>query len=100
MEFTEKVGLDLCKIHGGEQEIGGNCIELIEGSQRIVLDMGIPLAAKDPDEVPLPNVPGLLEPDESLLGVLVSHSHLDHYGLLSRVGDHVPIYMGEATART
>lgn len=89
----------ICRIHGGRGEIGGNCIELIEGSQRIVLDMGIPLAAEDPDEVPLPNVPGLLEPDESLLGVLVSHSHLDHYGLLSRVGDHVPIYMGEAAAR-
>ena len=87
------------RIHGGRREIGGNCIELIEGSQRIVLDMGIPLAAENPDEVPLPDIPGLPEPDESLLGVLVSHAHLDHYGLLSRVGDHVPVYMGEATAR-
>jgi ribonuclease J len=32
-------------------------------------------------------------------GVLLSHAHLDHFGLMGKLPQHIPIYMGAATAR-
>jgi mRNA degradation ribonuclease J1/J2 len=39
-------------------------------------------------------VPGLEERDPSLLGVVISHPHLDHYGLSAGMHDSVPVVMG------
>jgi len=87
------------RIHRGSKEIGGSCVEVEADGARLVLDVGKPLSAGWNDEVPLPAVPGLADgADSSLLGVLISHSHLDHYGLLPQVSPHVPIYAGAATA--
>ena len=71
-------------IHRGTREIGGTCIEVESGGQRIVLDVGLPLDAK-PEDVSLHPVPGFDRPDPSLLGVLISHGHQDHYGLAHRL---------------
>ncbi len=50
--------------------------------------------------MPLPDVPGFTDdPDHGLLGVVISHGHPDHYGLVNQLGDDVPIYMGEATSK-
>lgn len=88
------------KIHRGTQEIGGTCIELAaDDGRRIVLDLGRPLTARWDQQVPLPGVPGLASPDPSLLAVLISHPHLDHYGLASGLTVDVPIYLGEEAAR-
>ncbi len=86
-------------IHGGENEIGGNCIELFAESKRLILDFGIPLSADNIDDVPLPDIKGLLKPSDDLLGVIISHPHLDHYGLLNKIGNHVPVYIGKAAKR-
>lgn len=51
-------------IHRGTQEIGGTCVEIESQGKRLVL--------------------GFDEPDPSLLGVVISHSHADHYGLADR----------------
>jgi ribonuclease J len=67
-------------IHRGASEIGGNCVEIESQGKRIVLDIGLPLDAGDED-VPLPPVRGFAQPDESLLGVIISHPHQDHCGL-------------------
>jgi len=64
-----------------------------------VLDIGLPLDASLEEDVPLPAIPGLEANDPSLLGVIVSHSHPDHYGLASGVDPSVPLYVGEATQR-
>lgn len=76
-------------IHGGKDEIGGNCIELEAGSKRLILDMGIPLMAENHAQIPLPPIVGLDKPSDDLLGVIVTHPHLDHYGLLHRIGEHI-----------
>jgi ribonuclease J len=83
------------RIHRGSQEIGGSCVE-VEASDgsRVVLDLGRPLTAGWQDEVALPDVSGLSGDDPSLLGVLISHAHLDHYGLVADVASAVPIYIG------
>lgn len=87
------------RIHRGAHEIGGNCVEVESGDgSRIVLDVGRPLDAPQDADVELPDVVGLGEEDGSMLGVLISHAHQDHWGLVDQVRAGVPIYMGEATA--
>ena len=84
-------------IHRGTRQIGGTCVELEQDGDRIVLDIGLPLDADDTDPSRLlPPVSGLREPDPSLLAVLISHPHLDHYGLALALEDHLPLAMGKA----
>ena len=83
------------RIHRGTKEVGGTCIEVEAGGVRIVLDVGLPLDAPDEhDESLLPNVAGFREPDETLLGVVISHPHLDHFGLVRHIRPEVPVYIG------
>ena len=85
------------RIHRGTKEIGGTCIEAEAGGKRLVLDVGLPLDA--PDEAQdrlLPDVPGFREPDDSLLGIAISHGHMDHFGLAKHVRPEVPVWIGEA----
>jgi ribonuclease J len=56
------------------------------------------LVAK-PGGVSIPDVSGLSKFDASLLGLFVSHPHLDHYGLARGLPPKLPIYMGAAAAR-
>ena len=84
-------------IHRGTGEIGGTCIEVEAEGKRIALDVGLPLdAPEDGHESLLPAVPGFRVPDGSLLGVLISHPHQDHYGLARYVRPDVPIWIGKA----
>jgi ribonuclease J len=83
------------RIHRGAKEIGGNCIEVeANDGSRIVLDIGRPLAALRDEHVPLPEVAGFEAPNDSLLGVIISHGHQDHWGLISQVPARVPVYIG------
>ena len=83
-------------IHRGTREIGGTCIEVEAEGKRIALDVGLPLdAPEDGHESLLPAVPGFREPDDSLLGVLISHPHQDHYGLARYIRPDVPVWIGE-----
>ena len=86
-------------IRRGAQEIGGNCIELEAAGSRILLDLGRPLSAEWDEEVPLPDVAGLVQPDPSLLGVVVSHGHQDHWGLATQMRSDVPVFVGGPTSR-
>ncbi len=62
----------------------------------MALDVGLPLDAPDGGhEGLLPAVPGFREPDDSLLGVVISHAHQDHYGLARYIRPGVPVYIGE-----
>ena len=88
------------RIHRGTQEIGGTCIEIEAQGKRIALDVGLPLDAPDEGhERLLPEVSGFREPDASLLGVLISHPHQDHYGLARYLRPDVPVHIGEAANR-
>jgi ribonuclease J len=82
------------RIHRGAEEIGGSCIELESSGQRILLDVGMPLAA--PDKLrPLVPVIDLA----SLCGIAISHPHQDHYGLLPWMPGGVPVALGIAARR-
>lgn len=88
----------LC-IRRGAHQIGGSCVEVESKGQRLVLDLGLPLDAEESTVDLMPPVPGLREPDDSLLGVLLSHPHLDHYGLLAHVRPDLQVAMGAAGRR-
>jgi len=85
-------------IHRGTHEIGGTCVEVESQGKRVVLDIGLPLDA-DAGRVDLPHVPGFQKPDESLLGVVISHPHQDHYGLAGKLPAEMLFLMGEAAHR-
>jgi ribonuclease J len=87
------------RIHRGTAEIGGNCIEVAAAnSERIVLDLGRPLWAEWGQHIEPPAAPGFGEPDPSLLGLVITHPHLDHYGLAAELKVDVPLYVGEEAA--
>jgi len=62
----------------------------------VVLDIGQPLDVADPEELPLYPVPGFDRPDPSLLGVIISHPHLDHYGLAYRLPKETLFLIGQS----
>lgn len=87
------------RIHRGTQEIGGSCVEVASGDdRRIVLDLGRPLWAEWGQEVELPPVAGFDEPDPSLLALVISHPHIDHYGLATGLKVDVPMFIGQEAA--
>lgn len=83
-------------IHRGTQQIGGSCVEVEHQGSRIVLDLGLPLDAEQAVLSLLPPVAGFVTQDSNLLGVFISHPHLDHYGLVRFLPESVPIFIGEA----
>jgi ribonuclease J len=85
------------RIHRGTREIGGTCIELESAGSRILLDLGLPLNAADPASTPLPVVDGLREGNTSLLAIILSHGHRDHWGLVPKANPLIPLVMGKAT---
>lgn len=86
-------------IHRGAKEIGGSCVELESHGKRIILDIGLPLDADSDSAKYVPDVSGLQGSDPSLLGILVSHPHVDHFGLLTHVSEDLPVGMGPAARR-
>ena len=100
-------------IHRGTQEIGGSCVEVRTANNRILIDFGIPLVSCDhqPFDVNLlkgktieelkaqgilPGIKGLYRDEKKGIdGILISHSHLDHYGFLQYVNSEIPIYLSQ-----
>ncbi len=98
----------IIRIHRGSNVIGGNCIEITYNHKSIILDLGMPIMNPDGSAIVkdliispsiengiLPDVKGLYAPDNRILGVLLSHPHMDHYGLMNFVDHSIPIYMGK-----
>lgn len=90
------------RIHRGTRQIGGTCIEVAAESApgRIVLDLGLPLDADtEALHTLMPDVPGLRDASDDLLGVLISHPHQDHVGLVHDIHPAIPIGIGAAGQR-
>ena len=100
-------------IHRGAHEIGGSCVELRTATSRLIIDFGLPLTDKQKGEIDakslegkpiqdlkregiLPAIEGFYDCDEKKIdGILISHSHPDHYGLLNYVRHDIPIYLSQ-----
>lgn len=82
------------RIHRGTQQIGGTCIELAAAGDRIALDFGLPLDGDATDTSLVPEIAG-----DDLRGIVISHPHIDHYGLLHHLSGRTPVVMGAAARR-
>ncbi len=85
-------------IHRAAHEIGGNCIEVAtaDGS-RVLLDAGRPLDA--PEGACEGLLPSTLDVGRPVAGVLLSHPHQDHYGLLDELPASWPVFCGRASEK-
>jgi len=83
------------RIHRGGTEIGGNCVELRAEGSSILLDLGEPLMGEEFGEAALPEVEGLTDgTNPTLEGIIISHPHFDHYGLVQFASPKIPKYIG------
>ena len=83
-------------IKRGTKEIGGSAVEIISNNgQRIVVDLGLPLDAAENSPDLLPDINGLTQKTDDLLGLLISHAHQDHYGLGIHINKSIPVYMSK-----
>lgn len=105
------------KIHRGTNEIGGSCVEVWTENTKIFIDFGMPLVDDEKKEFDfkkyqslsineliaegvLPDIEGLYDKCESNVdGILISHPHQDHYGLINYIDKDVPFFLGVATHR-
>lgn len=85
-------------IHRGTHQIGGMCAEIRTKKSRIIIDMGAELPSDDEE--------ANYRSDEALVSkvfsvsrkpyaVLFTHYHGDHIGLMERIPDDIPMYMGK-----
>ena len=102
-------------IFRGTHEIGGTLIELKSGNSSILIDAGYPLFLNNQpieDEVAsyshnkllelgvLPDIKGLYGWDlPGFDAVIISHAHLDHYGLLRYIHPGIPVYLSKGTRK-
>ncbi len=82
------------KIHRGENQIGGNIIEIATETTKILLDAGLDL--DDEKNKTLPHIDGLFD-YAGYDGIFISHYHSDHMGLLYNVNGEIPVYIGQAS---
>ena len=81
-------------IHRGQNQIGGNIIEVATNTTKILLDVGLEL--DDDKNQSLPEIQGLFDSAE-YDAIFISHYHGDHIGLAYHTHKDIPIYMGEAS---
>jgi ribonuclease J len=89
-------------IHRGAHQVGGSCIELTHMGSTILLDIGLPLDSgfdDDPeDSLPQPLFDEIRQGVKKIDGVVISHAHMDHYGLARMLPRDIPLYCGNASA--
>ena len=89
-------------IHRGSHQVGGSCVELTCQDAAILIDVGLPLDCDLNDDprshLPQPLFKEIEESNKKLHAVILSHAHLDHYGLAGMLPQGIPVYCGKASA--
>ena len=83
-------------IHRGQNQIGGNIIEISTEKTKIMLDVGLEL--DEEKNKTLPNIEGLFD-SKGYDAIFVTHYHGDHLGLAYNTHKDIPLYIGEKSAR-
>ena len=82
-----------CHALGSYREVGRACHYVTTNESRIMIDVGVNIAS-DTDPMPFFNAPEAL-PLDKLDAVVLTHSHLDHAGMLPvlfKYGYRGPVY--------
>lgn len=82
------------QVHRGQNQIGGNIIELVTDKTKILLDVGLEL--NDGGKNAQPDIPGLFD-EAGYDAIFISHYHTDHVGLAYYAHPDIPVYIGEAS---
>ena len=77
-------------IHRGASEIGGTCLEINSNGNKVLIDAGLPLTS---------NAPVVDIKSIKPTAIVISHPHMDHYGMTEEIWGQVPIYIGETGLR-
>ena len=83
-------------IHRGQNQIGGNIVEISTNKTKILLDVGLEL--DDEKNKTLPNIKGLFE-SKGYDAIFITHYHGDHIGLAYKTHKDIPLYMGEKSSK-
>lgn len=89
-------GAPVLTIHRAADEIGGNCIELAYDGHRVLLDAGSPLASEGASDRH-GAIPQTLDTSAAVAGLVISHPHQDHWGLLRALPASWPVWSGGAS---
>lgn len=89
-------------VHRGARQVGGSCVEIGMRETAILLDIGLPLDfdfSEDPEtHLPQPLFDKIRNGEKQINAVILSHAHLDHYGLAGQLPMNVPVYCEKASA--
>ncbi|OFX38807.1 MAG: hypothetical protein A2X08_08830 [Bacteroidetes bacterium GWA2_32_17] len=91
-------------IHRGTNQVGGSCIEVYTEQARIIFDVGEELPDKfQPErEKKLLIVDDLFvnskTTDRKIDGIIISHNHGDHIGLIDSTREDIPLFIGKTSA--
>ncbi len=83
-------------IHRGQNQIGGNIIEISTDKTKIMLDVGLEL--DDEKNKSLPDIEGLFD-SKGYDAIFVTHYHGDHLGLAYHTHKDIPLYIGEKSSK-
>ena len=83
-------------IHRGQNQIGGNIVEISTDKTKIMLDVGLEL--DDEKNKVLPSIEGLFD-SKGYDAIFVTHYHGDHLGLAYSTHKDIPLYIGEKSAK-
>lgn len=96
----------------GTKEIGGTCVRISTKDSSIVIDAGLPLHDWRDDRLepnPKRGFPatdrralkyaGLFQPGPAVHGLLLSHAHADHCGLVCQTDPSIKVYASKGTSK-
>ncbi|MEI8203046.1 MAG: MBL fold metallo-hydrolase [Bacteroidota bacterium] len=91
-------------VHRGTNQIGGSCIEIKTEQTRIIFDVGeeLPDIFNPQREKKLLVVDDLFKDSSTtnrkIDGIIISHNHGDHIGLIDSTKEDIPIFIGKVSA--
>jgi len=101
-------------VHRGSNEIGGNCVEMASATSRLIVDVGMPLSEMTDDSTSrrrkpdrddlirrgvIQPIPGLFSLGPTIDGILLSHAHGDHFGLIEHTLPEIPVYLSRGVSK-
>lgn len=88
-------------IHRGAHQVGGSCVEIEFKGTTLLIDVGLPLdcdLSEGPEiHLPQPLFDDIRKGNKRIDAVILSHAHLDHYGLAGMLPKGIPVYCGAAS---